>query len=116
MRSCEHAEQECKACWKDRIKSVGFVGTRLRNSSQFDREREKTNSKELRAYEAAVREGSQPDGTQFWQVEKAKAWSDKLGVPYRGDNISGMLANAGVVEARELSEKEKEVANPKRSG
>lgn len=93
----------------EKYRSISFTGHRVRNG-QFFRDQERRNTSELDAYEAAVKEGSQPDGTQRWQTDKAKIWSDKLGVAYRGDDLSGMMQRAGKAESRELTKTEKEQA------
>lgn len=45
MRSCEHSEQECSACWKDRIGSIqiGQGSTPSRTVRKGDRPKDRPN-------------------------------------------------------------------------
>lgn len=106
-RSCEHAQTECPTCWRERIGSIGFAGHRVNASGQFRRDAEKQRESDLASYRQTRREGSQPDGTQRHQIERAKRVSDALGTAYRGDDKTGMVVNAGMADYRPHTEAEK---------
>lgn len=48
-------------------------------------DRQKKWNKELDAYESAVKQGVQPDGTTMPKIEKAMRASEEHGKPYRAD-------------------------------
>lgn len=81
----------------EKMRSIGFVGTRLRADREtFQRDYDKQSDAELRDYAAERKAGALPDGTYRKQVDKSKRISDKLGTPYRGDNRTEMLQKAGL--------------------
>jgi hypothetical protein len=106
-RSCGHSETECSACFRDRIRSIGFTGYRV--SKNLTRDRTKRNDRELGAYRAARKEGIQPNGTSQKQVDEARALSDELGVAYRGDRLIETAEKAGLASSRQFTVGEKEV-------
>lgn len=54
-------------------------------SPSFTRERSRKFDAELDAYEAARKEGIQPEGTTMKAIDEAKRRSDEYGKPYRAD-------------------------------
>lgn len=67
-----------------RSKRVATTGLESTNPS-FSTDRQKKWDRELNAYESAVRQGVQPDGTTMPKIEKAMKASEQFGKPYRGD-------------------------------
>jgi hypothetical protein len=67
-----------------RSKRVATTGLET-TGPDFSRERQKKWDKELDAYESAVRQGVQPEGTKISQVEQAMKVSEETGVAYRAD-------------------------------
>lgn len=51
----------------------------------FSRNREKRWNAELDAYNAARKEGIEPDGTTFAAIDRARRISDATGKPYNGE-------------------------------
>jgi hypothetical protein len=70
------------ACLKS--KRVATTGLETTDPS-FSMTRQKKWDKELDAYEAAVRQGVQPEGTTMPKIEKAMRASEATGQPYRAD-------------------------------
>jgi hypothetical protein len=73
--------------FKDKIKSISFAGYRY-SIKGFTRDNERVNKIELDAYKQARDEGSQPWGTKLEQSEEAKRESDRLGRPFRAENLA----------------------------
>lgn len=67
-----------------RSKRVATTGLETTNPS-FSTDRQKKWNKELDAYESAVRQGIQPEGTTMPKIQKAVEYSDKTGTAYRAD-------------------------------
>lgn len=67
-----------------RSKRVATTGLESTNPS-FATNRQKKWDKELDAYESAVRQGVQPEGTTMPKIEKAMRVSEATGQPYRAD-------------------------------
>ena len=68
------------------LRLQGLAVTGLESTSpSFTRERSRKFDAELDAYEAAVKEGIQPEGTTMAAIDKAKRASDQFGKPYRAD-------------------------------
>lgn len=67
-----------------RSKRVATTGLESTNPS-FATNRQKKWDKELDAYESAVRQGVQPEGTTMPKIEKAMRASEATGQPYRAD-------------------------------
>jgi hypothetical protein len=67
-----------------RSKRVATTGLETTNPS-FSTTRQKKWDKELDAYEAAVRQGVQPEGTTTPKIEKAMRISEATGQAYRAE-------------------------------
>jgi hypothetical protein len=68
------------------LRYQGLAVTGLEStSSSFTRERSRKFDAELDAYEAARKEGIQPEGTSMKAIDSAKKISDQSGTPYRAD-------------------------------
>jgi hypothetical protein len=63
---------------------VATTGLETTNPS-FSMERQKKWNKELDAYEAATKQGVQPEGTTMPKIEKAMRISEKRGTAFRAD-------------------------------
>ena len=67
-----------------RSKNVATTGLETTNPS-FSTTRQKKWDKELNAYEAATRQGVQPEGTTMPKIEQAMKVSEATGKAYRAD-------------------------------
>lgn len=67
-----------------RSKNVAATGLET-TSPSFATNRQKKWNSELNAYEAALRQGVQPEGTTLPKIEKAMRISEETGVAYRAD-------------------------------
>lgn len=67
-----------------RSKRVATTGLETTNPS-FATDRQKKWDKELNAYEAAVKQGVQPEGTTMPKIEKAMKISEATGKAFRAD-------------------------------
>lgn len=67
-----------------RSKRVATTGLETTHPS-FSTTRQKNWDKELNAYESAVKQGIQPEGTTMPKIQKAIEVSDKTGVAYRAE-------------------------------
>lgn len=67
-----------------RSKRVATTGLESTNPS-FATDRQKKWNKELDAYESAVKQGVQPEGTTMPKIQKAMEVSEKTGVAYRAE-------------------------------
>jgi hypothetical protein len=68
-----------------RSKRVATTGLETTNPS-FATTRQKKWDSELNAYESAVKQGVQPEGTTMPKIEKAMRISEATGTPYRAEN------------------------------
>ncbi len=102
------SKPETRAEFAARMRSIGFVGTKLRGDrATFQRDFERNTGRELDTYAQLKSEGIQPDGTYTHSLDKAKAISDSLGFAYRGDNMTAQMEKHGVVESKPFTEKER---------
>jgi hypothetical protein len=67
-----------------RSKRVATTGLESTNPS-FSTTRQKKWDAELNAYEAAIKQGVQPEGTTLPKIEHAMRVSEETGVAYRAD-------------------------------
>lgn len=68
------------------MRSKGIATTGLETTSpSFATSRQKKWDKELNAYESAVKQGVQPEGTTMPKIEEAMRVSEATGVAYRAD-------------------------------
>jgi hypothetical protein len=68
------------------LRYQGLAVTGLESTSpSFTRERSRKFDAELVAYEAATKEGIQPDSVSMAAIDKARRASDEFGKPYRAD-------------------------------
>lgn len=67
-----------------RSKRVATTGLETTNPS-FATDRQKKWDKELDAYESAVKQGVQPEGTTMPKIEKAMRISEATGTAYRAE-------------------------------
>jgi hypothetical protein len=67
-----------------RSKRVATTGLETTNPS-FSTTRQKKWDKELDAYESAVRQGVQPEGTTMPKIQQAMRVSEATGQPYRAE-------------------------------
>lgn len=67
-----------------RAKRVATTGLESTNPS-FATNRQKKWEKELDAYESAIKQGIQPEGTTMPKIEKALRISDERGTAFRAD-------------------------------
>lgn len=74
--------------FQDKIKSIGITGVRTDGTDRFRADREKQLATEQKWYRQARKEGIQPVGTGLSKVEHAMRESDRLGAPYRADNLT----------------------------
>ena len=81
LKICPRCGQNHNEYWHH-LHEVNIVTTINRFGMQ------KMGDKELSAYADAVKNGIQPDGTTWKKVEYANAMSDRLGRPYRGDDLA----------------------------
>lgn len=76
--TCPHqTEGECRACWKERIGTIGIPRADPKKQRRWD--------SRLERYRAARQEGSQPASTSSRDIDKARKVSDRTGRPYRAD-------------------------------
>lgn len=73
--------------FKERIKSIGFMGYKESQGLTGSGERKKW--AELDLYKRARKEGSQPQSTRTKDSETALRESDRLGRPYRAEDLGG---------------------------
>ena len=77
--SCETQDHRSYgACLKDK----GIKTYLLQPHKGIDAEKDKRFNRELDAYEAALRQGVQPEGTSMAKIEKAMQISEATGVAY----------------------------------
>ena len=68
------------------LRSKGIAATGLESTNpSFAMKRQHKWDKELDAYESAVRQGVQPEGTTMPKIEKAMRISEATGQPFRAD-------------------------------
>lgn len=67
-----------------RSKRVATTGLETTNPS-FATDRQKKWNKELDAYESAVKQGVQPEGTTMPKIQAAMEASEKTGIAYRAE-------------------------------
>lgn len=73
---------ECHATYGAHLRAKRFTVGYARSHLGSDFSREKRFQRDLDAYQAARRQGVQPDGTSRRQVEHALDVSDRTGIPY----------------------------------
>lgn len=72
----------------DKVKSVGIMGVKMDFTDEFRAVRERKLQTELKYYDQARREGSQPQGTTLKLSTDAMRESDRLGRAYRADHLA----------------------------
>lgn len=69
------------------VRSKGIATTGLETTSpSFATDRQKKWDRELNAYESAVKQGVQPEGTTMPKIEQAMRISEATGTAYRAEN------------------------------
>jgi hypothetical protein len=71
-----------------KLRSIGITGVRTDGTDEFRAVRERKLQTELKYYDQARREGSQPQGTTLKLSTEAMRESDKLGRAYRADHLA----------------------------
>lgn len=116
MRSCPHAETECPDCKRERYRSIGIVGHKVDQYDRFRRDALKHNENELAEYRRLRAEGQQPNATHRLAMDQAKEFSDRHGVPWRGDQGYESLEQAGLTTgSQEYTDSEKEAIRKRES-
>lgn len=72
----------------ERLRSISVTGVRTDGTDRFRSDRERDLWRDQKWYRQARAEGIQPVGTGLSKVEHAMRESDRLGVPYRADNLT----------------------------
>jgi hypothetical protein len=85
MRACPHATQECRSCWRDRIRSVNTAyhpSARPGSGRMLGQTANRRWDERLDRYEAAVKQGIHPRGTRTRFIDEALRLSEMTQQPF----------------------------------
>jgi hypothetical protein len=74
--------------FREKCLSIGITGVKTDGTDEFRAVRERKLQRDLKYYDQARREGSQPQGTTLEHTTHAMRESDKLGRAFRADRLA----------------------------